>query len=357
MLHLPRWSVRRWVAQTAALAVVLAGLVVVWLVRGDGDRTRLERALESVPASSERFSWTDWSAVRAALGTSVDADSSAEQVTTFLEQAYDRDLTATTSLDDSGPAMQTTLGFSPASLDWELFAQGTEGAMIAMGLPDGYDVKALRERLRTLGYSAPARADGIWNAGTDLVSRLGDGSLTPELAAVQIDEDEHVLYASDQAAYLDRRAKGARGERDDEVTRAAAAVGDPLGALLLDGDRACTELAMSEADEADKIRGSELVKEAGGVHPLTGFAIATERGGGVRVALTFEHDDQARADADSRSQLAAGPAPGQGGTFPERFRLGKVTADGTLVTMALQPREGQSVLSDLSDGPLLFATC
>ncbi|NHA01500.1 hypothetical protein G5V59_21470 [Nocardioides sp. W3-2-3] len=49
-----------------------------------------------------------------------------------------------------------------------------------MGLPDGYDVKALRERLRTLGYSAPARADGVWNAGTDLVSRLGDGSLTPE---------------------------------------------------------------------------------------------------------------------------------------------------------------------------------
>lgn len=356
MLHLPRWSVRRWVALGSALAVVVAGLVVVWLVR-EGDRTRLERALESVPASSERFSWTDWTAVRAAVGTKVGAGSSAEEVTTFLDRAYDRDLTATTSLDDSGPAMQTTLGFSPASLDWELFAQGTEGAVVAMGLPDGYDVKALRERLRALGYSAPARADGVWNAGTDLVSRLGDGSLTPQLAAVQIDEDAHVLYASDQAAYLDRRAKGARGDRDDEVARTAAAVGDPLSALLLDGDRACTELAMSEADEADRIRGSELVKQAGGVHPLTGFAIATERGGGVRVALTFEQEDQARADADSRSQLAAGPAPGQGGTFPERFRLGKVRADGTLVTMALEPLEGQSVLSDLSDGPLLFATC
>ncbi|NHA01501.1 hypothetical protein G5V59_21475 [Nocardioides sp. W3-2-3] len=54
MLHLPRWSVRRWVALGAALAVVVAGLVVVWLVR-DRDRTRLEHALESVPASSERF--------------------------------------------------------------------------------------------------------------------------------------------------------------------------------------------------------------------------------------------------------------------------------------------------------------
>ena len=356
MLRLPRWSVRRWLVLAAALAVVVAGLVVVWLAR-DGDRTRLEQALEVVPESTQRFSWTDWTAVRGAVGTNVDAGSSAEDVRSFLLTAYDRDLTATTALDDSGPAMQTTLGFSPASLDWELFAQGPDGALVAMGLPEGYDVAALRDRLRDLGYSEPGDADGVWDAGTDLVSRLGDGSLTPELAALQIDEDDHVLYAADQASYLRGRADAARGEREDATATAAGALGDPPSALLLGGDQACTELAMSEADDADKVRAAELVEEAGGVHPLTGFAIATEPGGDVRVAMTLEKADQARADADSRSRLAAGEAPGQGGTFPDRFRLGKVSADGTLLTMALEPREGQSVLSDLADGPLLFATC
>lgn len=356
MLRLPRWSVRRWLVLAAALVVVVAALVVVWVVR-DGERTRLERAVELVPASTQRFSWTDWTAVRAAVDADVDTGSSAEDVRSFLLTAYDRDLTATTALDDSGPAMQTTLGFSPASLDWELFAQGADGAVIAMGLPEDYDVAALRDRLRELGYAAPDEADGVWDAGTDLVSRLGDGSLTPELAALQIDEDDHVLYAADQASYLRGRADAARGEREDATATAAAALGDPWSALLLGGDQACTELAMSDADEADKVRAAELVKEAGGVHPLTGFGIATEPGGDVRVAMTLENDDQAREDADSRSRLAAGEAPGQGGTFPERFRLGKVSADGTLLTMALKPREGQSVLSDLADGPLLFATC
>jgi hypothetical protein len=55
--------------------------------------------------------------------------------------------------------------------------------------------------------------------------------------------------------------------------------------------------------------------------------------------------------------LARGPAPGQGGTFGDRFRVTSVTAQGSLVVMQLDPRPDASVLSDLSTGPLLFATC
>ncbi len=54
---------------------------------------------------------------------------------------------------------------------------------------------------------------------------------------------------------------------------------------------------------------------------------------------------------------AAGPAPGQGGSFPERFELGRVVATGQVLTMELTPVEGTFVVSDLSHGPVLFATC
>ena len=56
--------------------------------------------------------------------------------------------------------------------------------------------------------------------------------------------------------------------------------------------------------------------------------------------------------------LAAGQAPGQGGAFADRFSVDvRATADGDVVTLDLAPTEGSYVLSDLSTGPVLFATC
>jgi hypothetical protein len=73
--------------------------------------------------------------------------------------------------------------------------------------------------------------------------------------------------------------------------------------------------------------------------------------------MEFADADQARANADSRAVLASGPAVGQGGDFADRFTLDKARADGRVVTLDLDPLEGQYVLSDLSTGPVLFATC
>jgi hypothetical protein len=73
--------------------------------------------------------------------------------------------------------------------------------------------------------------------------------------------------------------------------------------------------------------------------------------------MAFDEEDQAQADARTRSRLASGPAPGQGGDFRERFTLGRVAADGRVLTMELERVEGAFVLSDLNNGPVLFATC
>jgi hypothetical protein len=351
----PSWSRRRWIAVGAALAVVVAALAVVWIVRDD-DRSRLEMALELAPASTQRYSWTDWAAVRDELGADLSVESSGEDVDAFLLEAFDRDLNSTTALDESAATTQDELGFSPATIDWELFAQGEKGAVVVMGLPEDVDLDRLRDRLRDAGFREPKDADGVWFAGADGLEELG-GPVTPELGALQIDEDAGILYGSDDQQYLEERADAARGDRDDAVAQAAAAVGTPLGAVVYTGEHACGELAMSQADPADRTRAAELIADAGGVHPLTGFAMAAEPGGDVHVALVLDSDDQARGDADSRSQLAAGPAPGQGGTFPERFDLGKVAADGKVVTMELAPVDDSPVLSDLSNGPVLFAAC
>ena len=137
----------------------------------------------------------------------------------------------------------------------------------------------------------------------------------------------------------------------------AEATGEPLSAAVYTGDYACGALAMAQADADDQAEAAQLVATAGTVDPYSAFAMSAQPDGHVRVVLAFADDDQARTNADSRSVLATGPAVGQGGDFADRFSLASAEADGSLVTLDLQPVEGQYVLSDLSTGPVLFATC
>lgn len=338
------------------VVAVLAAAGVTWLVVRDDDRSRFSEAVGLAPESTIRFSWTDWAGIRRVLGDPLTTTSSESELDAFLLKAFDRDLGSASALEESAPTIHTALGFSPASVDWELFAQGEDGAVVILKMPESYDFDALRDRLRAVGFPEPDEEDGVWAGGVDLLEGL-DGPVTPELAAIQVDEDEGLIVGSDDPRYLADRADNERGDGDDGLAEVVAATGPALSAVAYTGDRACSELSMSGADPADRNRAAELVEQAGDVHPVSGFAMAVQPGSDVLVALAFETDDQARTNADSRSKLAAGPAPGQGGTFPDRFTLGKVVADGHLLTMRLTPTDGSFVFSDLNHGPVLFATC
>lgn len=349
-------------------AQVLVGLLVVAVLAGaaiggvvgvrwwrDSHRTDLQRALALAPDSSERFSWTDWAAVRRQLGDDLDADSTPDQLRQFLDDGFDADLTSTSSMVDSAEALQALYGFSPASVDWELLSQGPDGAVTVMGVGDDVDLDAVGDQLEESGFGRPATSDGVWEGGGELLSRLGGGTtISPQFSYVALDEEDHLIRASDSRSFLDKTRDADDFTSLDDV---AKAVDEPLSAQLYTGDFACTTLAMSQADDSDRLEADQLLADAGKVNPLAGFAIADVPGGTVRVAMGFENDDQARTNADSRAALASGPAPGQGGDFADRFTLGKVEADGPVVTMELKPTEGSFVLSDLSTGPVLFATC
>jgi hypothetical protein len=356
----PKWL-------TAALgAVLVLVLVAVGVVGGlrwwrDTHRTDLQDAVARAPHGSVRLSWTDWAGVRRELGSDVDADSSADEVSGFLSDGFDADLTSTSALVQSAPLLQERFGFSPASVDWELFSQGDTGAVVMLHVPSSYDFDALADRLARRGYAEPSTDTGVWRGGNDVLARigaLGDG-LTPELAYFALDADDGLVLASDTADFLRSAVADATGDGGGvaSVEDVVDASREPHSSAIYTGDYACEALAMGSADETDQEQADELVAAAGKVNPLTGFAMATQPGGVVRVAMSFESDDQARTNADTRAELARGPAPGQGGDFSDRFTLGDVEADGSVVTMALKPVEGQFVLSDLSTGPVLFATC
>ncbi|GAB2450869.1 hypothetical protein GCM10027062_34940 [Nocardioides hungaricus] len=345
------------VALLAVLVLALLAAAALVAVRWwrDRDRTDLERAARYAPSDAERLSWTDWAAVRDAVGSSGLPD--------LLDQGYAADLTSTSALVESGPELANLFGFSPATVDWELFSQSRQGAVVILRLPADTDLAAVGDRLERIGYDRPAdgaTAGAVWAGGADLLAEIGT-SLTPELQYVALDADERLVLTSDSRDYLatvaDGLDDGADGRLSEGMQDVVAASGDALSAAVYDGPYACSALAMSQADRADESEGDRLVAAAGEVNPMTGFAMAAQPGGGVRVAMAFEGEDQARTNADTRAVLAAGPAPGQGGDFADRFSVESATADGSVVTLGLDPVEGTYVLSDLSTGPVLFATC
>ncbi|PVG84443.1 hypothetical protein DDE18_02185 [Nocardioides gansuensis] len=335
--------------------VVGASVVVVLLTRGPD--SRLAAAVELAPEGTARMSWTDWTAVRREVGTDVSADSTAEEVRAFLDEAFEHDLSATTALGSSAPVMQAEYGVSPATLDWELFAQSEEGAVVVMGLGD-LDPEGLGDRLEGLGYQRPGESDGIWEGGVDLLPRIGEG-LTPELQYAAILADQGLLLTSDQPGFLETAlaAAGGEGATADGLDEVVGHSGDAVAGLVYSGAHACEKLAMGQADPDDQAEAEALLSEAGEVHPMTAMAMSRQPGGGVRVVMSFADEETAREDAETRARLAAGPAPGQGGDFSERFAVESAVADGPAVVLDLAPREGQYVLSDVSSGPVLFATC
>jgi len=347
---------RLWIVLAAAAALV--GVVGGYLWWQRDDRTSFAWAVGHAPAGAQRLSWTDWEAIREHEGVRLTGRSSPAELQHFLDAAYDDDLSSTSALVTSAAALQKRFGFSPASADWELFSQSEQGAVVMLHLPSSVDLDDVADHLRALGYREPGEDDGVWEGGEDLVASIS-ASLSGELQYLALDRDDSLVLTSDSSSYLGVALDAVRGDgaRATGLDRVVDDAGEPLSSAVYDGGYACGALAMAHAGAADQAQAERLLAAAGEVSPFSAFAMSDEPQGTVRVAFEFADDAAARANADTRATLARGPAPGQGGTFGDRFRVASVTARGTLVVMLLEPRPGASVLSDLSTGPVLFATC
>ncbi|MGH3362233.1 MAG: hypothetical protein ACRDOM_07215, partial [Nocardioides sp.] len=315
------------------LVVGVVVLVISLVVAGalwwrSAQLTDLQRAVADAPPGSERLTWTDWAAVRTELGADLDTGSSVAELEEFLADGFEADLTSSSTLLTSAATLHQRFGFSPATLEWELFSQGPEGAAILMRLPESTDFDQVGDRLASLGYDRPTDEEGIFEGGGDTISRISN-DLTPELQHLALDPDRQLVVASDDDAYLQQALDTVRGDGDqlegyDELVEAT---GEPLSGVVYSGGYTCSALAMGSAAPDDQAQADELVEAAGEVNPVTGFSMSVQPDRDVRVVLGFENDEQAVTNADSRAILARGPAPGQGGEFGDRFAVDSVTAE------------------------------
>ena len=212
------------------LALVLLALGAVAGVRWwqDRNRTDLERALAYAPSGSARFSWTDWAAVRAELGSDVGSDSTPLEVTELLNEGYDADLTSTTAMGESADVLVERFGFSPATVSWELLSQSTTGSVLTLGVPESFDLDGLADTLASLGYQEPDSDTGVWVGGDELVATIAQGaSISPQLSHIALDRDQDLVMTSDDEGYLAEAVEAVeREEGGADVADVAAAAGD-----------------------------------------------------------------------------------------------------------------------------------
>jgi hypothetical protein len=353
---------RRTVALVATVVVAMLLILVGRAVWKDHHRTGLRDALDAVPGSTLRLGFTDWAAVREALDVPEQATPSAKTIEKLTTGAYDSDLSAASSIDESTAALQENFGFSPATVEWEAFAQSRDGATMVVRLPDDLDPDRVTDHLEDLGFTKPSSATGVWKGGIDLVAAI-DPTITPELQYVVVLADQHLVVTSDEEAYAKQAAAAAQGDEkslaDVASTRELVEkLDEPAAAMVWSGDFACEDLTMAGADEDAQDEADALVQEAGGVDPLVGLVMAMAPDRALTVAEMFESSGQAKDNLRPRAELAVGDAPGRGGTFSDDLTLQSSSTDGSAVLLRLRPEEKSGfVLSALDNGPVLFATC
>lgn len=360
---------RRVVVGLVALALVLVVAAGGLFARRWLDRSAYEQAVAAMPASTLRATYTDWAEVRALLGGgSLDAGSSSREVDGFLDRGYRADLISTSAVSTSAYAMAHRYGFSPLDATWEMYGQSREGAVAVMKLPGSTDFAGIERDLRRLGYDPPSRGAGsgqVWAGSVDLVAQI-DESLTPVLQNVVVLEEQRVVLMSDSPAYASSSADVVRGS-GDSLADAPGGAGDlaevaeePVSAVMWASDFACEALSMSSADTEDQTTADRLVEEAGGVSPLSGLVMAHQHDRSLVLGMHFESSDQAKENLRPRVDLASGEAVGQGGAFSDRFDIATAKSAGSNVVLHLEPAgdgSDSSLLSDLSQGPVMFATC
>ncbi|MGN6132051.1 MAG: hypothetical protein ACTHOK_17045 [Nocardioidaceae bacterium] len=346
------------------LLVVAAGGLMAW--RALGRPSTYEQALGTLPEPTLRVTFTDWAVARErAGGTALGAASSRAKVEAFVNRAYDRDLTSTSALTDSTYVLAQRYGVSPLDAQWEILGQSREGQVDVMRVDDSVDLAGVERSLRTLGYAPPSGGSGTggtWVGSSNLVAGI-DSELTPIEQNVVVLADKHLVLMSDSADYVTAAADVARGSASSVLdVPGVASLGsiarEPVNAVLWASTFACEDLSMGAADSEDQRVGDQLVAKAGGITPLSGLVMARQPSGDLVVGMHFETSEQASRNLQARVDLAAGPAPGQGGSFRDRFRVTSGERSGSDVVLTLAPKPGRdAVLSDISEGPMLFATC
>ncbi|MGZ5408840.1 MAG: hypothetical protein ACXWDJ_02445 [Aeromicrobium sp.] len=348
--------------RAGAIAIIVMILVSVGgfaVSRTQPDaRAPLSQALDVLPADTRVAGFTDWAQIRLALG--FDDITTAIDRKTLVDNAFERDLSARSVLEDVTEDMKAKYGWSIADLRWEMYGQASDGALLAAGLNAGLEAGTVTSGLRDLGY---AQNGDIWSIGTDDLLAKAPG-FPSTFANIAFLDDERLILLSDNAAYLDRTLAMHRDHaRSLAGVTAVRHTTTPLlgahSAAIQVGKDACESAGLAGLTAAVRAQGRNTVKPLGKLEPVVYGARGIFDHDGdqwLRFSLTFDSAAQASHQLKLRRALSTGPFVGRNGQIGDVLTLTAGHTNGSNVTLDfdLDATKGSFMGGD---GPLLFAAC
>ena len=315
---------RKWVIGVVAIAVVGA---LAWFLIPLHEPSPWRTAIAHAPAGADRYSWTNWAAIRSALHNPAAAD--------IENDAYNADLLETTALRGASADL-TAMGLSLAGVDSEMFVQSKAGDA---------EILRLNRSVNPASWTGWTKTGAYWVSPTSIAN--------PILAYAEVTDGGRTLVTANDPAYLGQAVAALRQSNPVPDTVS----GSPLSAFTYSGDYVCSALALAHASPTDQAAGQDLIAHAGQVNPILSYTLARNSATDVYVAMGFADGGQARTNAITRQNLAVGQAPGIGGRFTDIFTLDRATWSGKVATLHLTPVNGSALMGMLSSNAVLFATC
>lgn len=344
-----------------AVVVVLLGGSAIWARWWrEHHPTGILGAIAAMPLTTERLSFTDWSAVR--LQLRVLRDQEVSTMGTWLPEAFADDLSPTSNMADSARLLQQHFGFSPATTQWEAYGQAPSGQVEVLQLNDTVNLEDIADRLAKAGYPKPRVATGVWAGGPDRLASI-DPSISAEFANIVLLPDQHMVVASSSPTYLASTVATIQGKQKPlsslgSISSLLNNIDEPSAAVVWARDFACADLAMTQADAQSQAQAQQAISAAGQITPLVGFALALGSDGVVTAAEQLPSVAAAQGDLKARASLATGPEYGRSSAnFSDDFTLESAATKDATILLRLKPHSGVFPLSSLYSGPLVFATC
>ena len=254
--------------------------------------------------------------------------------------------------------MQDELGLSPATLDWELLAQSADGAVEMLGVGDDLASTTSPSGSPRSGWAEPEDEDGVWVGGPDVLVGVGSG-LTPELQHFVLLPDRGLVLASDQAPYLEQVMEVVDGDAD----AAEASPTWPQGSAIRSRQRCTTATTRASASRWPRPTTTPAPRRTSWWPPPVGSTRSPASRWACSPAGTSGRCCRWRTPTTHRATPTRAPSwrparlPGRAATSRTGSPSRTPAREGREITLDLRPAEGAYVLSDLTSGPVLFATC